>query len=86
MNQQELRASIMKSEEIRAKAMKMAEESNALLDTDFKRSMDMFLEAMDLWNKGAELQCRAFDEALDSGLMELSAEDEEKLSNLDSKQ
>lgn len=79
MNQQELHEAIRKSEEIRAKAMKMAEESNALMDTDFKKSTDMFLESMDLWCRGAEIAQRAINEAIDSGLLMLTEEQGKKL-------
>lgn len=79
MNQQELHAAIRKSEEIRAQAMKMAEESNALMDTDFKKSMNTFIEAMNLWSSGAEIAQRAINEVIDSGLLTLTEEQEKKL-------
>ena len=69
MNQQEFCEAIRKSEEIRAQAMQMAEESIALMDTDFKKSMDMFLEAMDLLSNGTKIALRAINEAIDSGML-----------------
>ena len=79
MNQQKLHEAIRQSGEIRAQAMKMAEESNALMDTDFKKSTDMFLESMDLWCRGAEIAQRAISETIDSGMLTLTEEQEKKL-------
>jgi hypothetical protein len=85
MNQQEFCEAIRKSEEIRAQAMQMAEESIALMDTDFKKSMDMFLEAMDLLSKGTKIAQRAINEAIDSGMLTLTEDQEKKLCEIYSK-
>ena len=59
--------------------MKMAEESNALMDVDFKKSNEMFIESMELWGKGCKIAFSAINEAIDSGLMALTEEQEKKL-------
>ena len=85
MNQQELHEAIKKSEEIRAQAMQMAEESIALMDVDFQKSIDMFLEAMDLLSNGTKIAQCAINEAIDSGMLTLTDEQEKKLCEINSK-
>jgi uncharacterized protein YjbI with pentapeptide repeats len=79
MNQQEFREKLEEARVIQDRAMKMAAESNSLMDTDLKKSMDMFLESMDLWCKGCEISQRAIDESIDCGMLSLTEEQEEKL-------
>ena len=79
MNQQEFRKKLKEARAIQDKAMKMAEESNVLMDVDFKKSNEMFIESMELWGKGCKMALSAIDEAIDSGLMELTEEQEKKL-------
>ena len=67
------------AKEIQDRAMKMAEESNALMDVGFKKSNEMFLGSMELWGKGCKMALDAMNEAIDSGLMPLSEERERKL-------
>ena len=47
MNQQEFHEKLKEAREIQDKAMKIAEESNALMDVDFKRSNEMFIKSME---------------------------------------
>ena len=79
MKQQEFHKKLKVAREIQDKAMKMAEESNVLMDVDFKKSNEMFIESMELWGKGCKMALSAIDEAIDSGLMELTEEQEKKL-------
>ena len=79
MNQQEFREKLKEARAIQDKAMKMAEESNALMDVDFKKSNEMFIESMELWGKGCKIAFSAINEAIDSGLMALTEEQEKKL-------
>ena len=79
MNQQEFHEKLKEAREIQDRAMKMAEESNALMDVDFKRSNKMFIESMELWSKGCKMALSAINEAIDSGLMALTEEQEKKL-------
>ena len=74
MNQQEFHEKLEAAREIQDRAMKMAEESNALMDIDFKRSNEIFIESMGRWCKGCELVQGAIREAIDSGLMVLTGE------------
>ena len=79
MNQYELHEAIKRSEEMRVEAMKMAEESNVLMEVDFKKSNEMFIESMELWGKGCKMALSAINEAIESGLMTLTEEQEKKL-------
>lgn len=79
MNQQEFHDKLKEARAIQDSAMKMAEESNALMDVDFKKSNEMFMESMELWGKGCKMALSAIDEAIDSGLMPLTEEQEKKL-------
>ena len=79
MNQQEFHEKIKEAREIQDRAMKMAKESNALMDVDFKKSNEIFIESMELWGKGCKIALSAINEAIDSGLMALTEEQEEKL-------
>ena len=79
MNQQEFHKQLKEARAIQDKAMKMAEESNALMDVDFKKSNEMFIESMELWGKGCKMALGAINEAIDSGLMALTEEPEKKL-------
>ena len=79
MNQQEFHEKLKEAREIQDKAMKIAEESNALMDVDFKRSNEMFIKSMELWGKGCKMALSAINEAIDSGLMALTEEEEKKL-------
>lgn len=79
MNQQEFHDKLKEARAIQDSAMKMAEESNALMDVDFKKSNEMFMESMELWGKGCKMVLSAIDEAIDSGLMPLTEEQEKKL-------
>jgi hypothetical protein len=79
MNQQEFHDKLKEARAIQDSAMKMAEESNALMDVDFKKSNEMFMESMELWGKGCKMALSAIDEAIDSGLMALTEEQEKKL-------
>ena len=79
MNQQEFREKLKEARAIQDKAMKMAEEFNALMDVDFKKSNEMFIESMELWGKGCKIALSAINEAIDSGLMALTEEQEKKL-------
>ena len=53
MNQQEFHEKLKEAKEIQDRAMKMAEESNTLMDVDFKKSNEMFLESMTCGGKVA---------------------------------
>ena len=79
MNQQEFHEKLKEAREIQDRAMKMAEETNVLMDVDFKRSNEMFIESMELWGKGCQMALSAINEAIDSGLMALTEEQEKKL-------
>ena len=79
MNQQEFHEKIKEAREIQDRAMKMAKESNALMDVDFKKSNEMFIESMELWAKGSKMALNTIDKAIDSGLMALTEEQERKL-------
>ena len=79
MNQQEFHEKLKEAREIQDRAMKIAEESNALMDVDFKRSNEMFIESMELWGKGCKMALGAISEAIDSGLMVLIEKQEKKL-------
>ena len=79
MNQQEFHDKLKEARGIQDRAMKMAEESNALMDVDFKKSNEMFIESMELWGKGCKMALGAISEAIDSGLMALTEEQEKKL-------
>ena len=79
MTQQEFHKKLKKARAIQDSAMKMAEESNALMAVDFKKSNEMFIESMELWGKGCKMALSAIDEAIDSGLMALTEEQEKKL-------
>ena len=79
MNQQEFHDKLKEARAIQDSAMKKAEESNALMDVDFKKSNEMFMESMELWGKGCKMALSAIDEAIDSGLMALTEEQEKKL-------
>ena len=79
MNQQEFHKKLKEAKEIQDRAMKMAEESNTLMDVDFKKSNEMFIESMELWGKGCKMALGAISEAIDSGLMALTEEQEKKL-------
>lgn len=79
MNQQEFHDKLKEARAIQDSAMKMAEEFNALMDVDFKKSNEMFMESMELWGKGCKMALSAIDEAIDSGLMALTEEQEKKL-------
>lgn len=79
MTQQELHEKLKESQQIRYKAMELAEESEVLANTDFVRSNKIFLEGLELWNLGCEIGQRAIEEAIESGLMERTDEQEKKL-------
>ena len=72
MNQQEFEKKIKESEEIRERAMKMAEAANELMDKDLRLSNEMFIESMGLWCRGCEMRQQALDEAFASGSMEVT--------------
>ena len=78
MNQQEFHDKLKEARGIQDSAMKMAEESNALMEVDFRKSNEMFIESMELWGKGCKMALSAIDEAINSGLMELTEEQEKK--------
>ena len=65
--------------------MKMAEESNVTKDTDFKKPRVMIFETMKPWNNGAEIAKRSIMEAIDSGTLTLTEEQEKKLRKICSK-
>ena len=79
MNQQEFHDKLKEARGIQDSAMKMAEESNALMEVDFRKSNEMFIESMELWGKGAKMALNVINEAIDSGLMALTEEQEKKL-------
>ena len=79
MNQQEFREKLKEASAIQDKAMRMAEESNAIMEVDFRKSNEMFIESMELWGKGCKIALSAINEAIDSGLMALTEEQEKKL-------
>ncbi len=79
MNQQEFYEQLKDARAIQDRAMKMAEASNVLMDVDFKRSNEMFIESMKLWSQGCKMALGAISEAIDSGLMALTEEQEKKL-------
>ena len=79
MNQQEFHEKFNEARKIQDRAMNMAEESNALMDVGFKKSNEMFIESMELWGKGCKMALGAISEAIDSGLMALTEEQEKKL-------
>ena len=79
MNQQEFHDKLKEARGIQDSAMKMAEESNALMEVDFRKSNEMFIESMELWGKGCKMALGAISEAIDSGLMALTEEQEKKL-------
>ena len=78
MNQQEFHEKLKEARAIQDRAMKMAEESNVLMEVDFKRSNEMFIESVVLWGKGCKMALGAISEAIDSGLMALTEEQEKK--------
>ncbi len=55
MDQNEFKAKVKESEELRERAMKMAEESNELVDTDLKKATWILIESMSLWQKGCAI-------------------------------
>ena len=79
MNQQEFHEKLNEAREIQERAMKMAEESNVLMDVDFKKSNEIFIESVALWGKGCKMALSAINEAIESGLMALTEEQENKL-------
>lgn len=79
MNLQEFHEQLKEARAIQDKAMKMAGESDALMDIDLKRSNEIFIESMELWGKGCKMALNAINEAIDSGLMALTEEQEKKL-------
>ena len=79
MNQQEFHETLNEAREIQESSMKMAEKSNVLMNVDFKKSNEMFIESMELWGKGCKMALSAINEAIDSGLMALTEEPEKKL-------
>lgn len=79
MNQQEFHEKLKEAREMQDRAMKMAEESSALMEVDFKKSNEMFIESMELWDKGCKIALIAINEAIDSGMMTLTEEQEKKL-------
>ena len=79
MNQQEFHDKLKEARGIQDSAMKMAEESNALMEVDFRKSNEMFIESMELWGKVAKMALNVINEAIDSGLMALTEEQEKKL-------
>ena len=74
MTQQELHEKLKESQRFRYKAMELAEESEALANTDLLRSNKIFLEGLELWNFGCEIGQRAIEEAIESGLIERTDE------------
>ena len=82
MNQQEFHEKLNEAREIQERAMKMAEESNVLMDVDFKKSNEMFIESMELWGKGCKIALIVINEAIDSGMMALTEEQEKKLGTI----
>jgi hypothetical protein len=79
MNQQEFHEKLNEAREIQDRAMKMAEESKALMEVDFKKSNEMFVESMELWDKGCMIALDAMNEAIESGLMAFAEKRGKKL-------
>ena len=65
MNQQEFEKRVKEARGIQERAMAMFEESSALAEVDFKRSNELFLESIKLWQKGCEMFNEAAKEVLE---------------------
>ena len=79
MNQQEFRQKLDEAGKIQDKAVKMAQESNILAINDFKSSNALLMESLKLWREGSESAQDSIREAIKSGLLTLTDEQEEKL-------
>ena len=66
MKQQEFEKRVEEAREIQERAMAMLEESTALAEVDFKRSNELFLESVKLWQKGCEMFNQVVKEAFNS--------------------
>ena len=79
MNQQKLYEKLKEAREIQDQAIKMAEESDAFSDSDFKKSNDLLMESIVLWRQGNEIVLNAISAAMNAGLFALTEEQEKKL-------
>ena len=84
MNQKEFNQKLNQAREIQDRAARLAEESQAFVEVDFKKSNDMLMASIALWRQGGEIALNAISQAIDSGLLNITEEDEKKLAEINS--
>lgn len=79
MNEHQFQEKLKESKEFHKRVKKMAGEAIAIESIDFKKSNDMLMESMRLQCEGNKIFLQAAQEAFDSGLMDLTEEEERRL-------
>ena len=84
MNQKEFYEKLKEAREIQDRAARFADESQAFVEVDFKKSNDMLMASIALWRQGNEIALNAICQAIDSGLLNITDEEKKKLTEQNS--